>query len=257
MSSAPNPIAAAWSMLRARRLPHPAPRGEAHVDHDEFRPVLDRLTGSGISGLLGQDDTLTAYRVRLETVDPDSLTRSGALAYWLNLYNAGALHLATRALSADASTVLRVPGGFTLPWTTVAGRKLSLDDIEHGLIRRFGDPRIHAALVCGSASCPTLRHEPFTAEGLDSQLDDQMRSFLAAGGAVRSSDGIALSRVFKWYGGDLVRPHRMPTLIPARSQQVLAAIVGWLEPDLAAWIERDRPSVSFQTYDWSLGCSIG
>ena len=83
------------------------------------------------------------------------------LAFWLNLYNAGALALAADTLSAGENTVLRIPGAFDAPWAMVGGESLSLNDIEHGKIRRFGDPRIHAALVCGSASCPTLRYEPF------------------------------------------------------------------------------------------------
>ena len=53
------------------------------------------------------------------------------------------------------------PGAFDAPWAMVGGESLSLNDIEHGKIRRFRDPRIHAALVCGSVSCPTLRYEPF------------------------------------------------------------------------------------------------
>jgi hypothetical protein len=57
-------------------------------------------------------------------------------------------------------SVLRMPGAFSAPFVTVAGERLSLDAIEHAKIRRFADPRIHAALVCGSVSCPTLRPPP-------------------------------------------------------------------------------------------------
>ena len=117
----------------------------------------------------------------------------------------------------NADSALRVPGAFNVSWVTVGRESLTLTDIEHGKIRRFGDPRIHAALVCGSVSCPTLRHQPYQGD-IDEQLDDQMRSFLAIGGAVvdRDNGTLRLSRVLLWYGRDLVAPRRMPTLLPAR-----------------------------------------
>ena len=193
----------------------------------------------------------------MERVDPDTLSRDGALAFWLNLYNAGALALAADALENGETTVLRIPGAFDTPWVTIAGEPLSLNDIEHGKIRRFGDPRIHAALVCGSASCPTLRYEPF-GDDVGAQLDDQMRSFLAAGGAGvdRDTGTLQLSRIFLWYGGDFVRPRRMPTWLPARRRDLTRAVARWLPPDDADWALASHPTIEFADYDWGLACSI-
>lgn len=193
----------------------------------------------------------------MEEVDPDTLSVDGALAFWLNLYNAGALSLAADALEAGEATVLRVPGAFDSPWAMVNGESLSLNDIEHGKIRRFRDPRVHAALVCGSVSCPTLRYEPFDGT-ISAQLDDQMQSFLAAGGALVDRDAgvLQLSRVFLWYGGDFVRPGRMPTWLPARRRDISRAIAGWLPADDAEWVVASTPDVAYATYDWGLACSI-
>jgi len=221
--------------------------------------VLAALRRGGASVLADHRGTLAAYRDELAAIDPDALTRNGALAYWINLYNAGALDLAAEASTRSESTVLRVPGGFRRAWAHVAGESLSLDAIEHGKIRRFKDPRIHGGLVCGSASCPTLRYEPFTAEELDEQLDDQMRSFLAGGGAVQDEAGsrLHLSRVFLWFGGDFTRPSRMPTLLPARKAVVADALGTWLAPEVDSWRLTNGPTVTFQPYDWSLSCTIG
>jgi hypothetical protein len=240
--------------MRVRR---PSPGGERTVKHDELGRVLDVLGSSGVPGLADERDRIYSYRSALESVDPDSLSRDEALAFWLNLYNAGALDIAAEAAAQMATTVLRVPGGFSRPWATVSGENLSLDDIEHGKIRRFRDPRIHGALVCGSASCPTLRSEPYRGDSLDDQLEDQMRSFLAGGGAVYegSTDRLLLSRVFLWYGADFARPSRMPTWIPARKRSVANAVLRWLEPDLHHRV--DKAGVAFQSYDWGLACSIG
>jgi hypothetical protein len=201
---------------------------------------------------------LGAYRDALSSIDPDQLTRQESLAYWINLYNAGALHRAGQAYSDDYESVLRVPGAFSAPWATVEGETMSLDDIEHGKIRRFGDPRIHGALVCGSVSCPTLRNEPFNGAILDKQLDDQMRTFLVRGGARidETANTLHLSRVLMWYGGDFARPHRMPTLRPARASSISMAMIPWLDPLDAAYVILEQPKVVFAPYDWGLGCSV-
>lgn len=253
----PNPLAALWSMLRARLLRKPKPRGAGGADLSGLDPILTAVERSGLAALPEQGDALDGYIRRLADIDPDGLSRSGALAYWLNLYNAGALDLARRAHQREAETVLRIPGAFGEPFVEVAGEQLSLDGIEHGKVRRFGDPRVHTALVCGSASCPTLRHESYRAEGLDRQLDAQTRSFLAAGGVVRAEDVVLLSRVFLWYGGDWSRPDRMPTLLPARKSRIVDALSPWLGHDTRAWIADASPSIGFQPYDWSLACSVG
>ncbi len=260
----PNPIGVAFSVLRSllsRRKPRPHGDGAAvEPDTTALADVLTQLAERGVAGLPGMRDVIASFRHHAESIDPDALNRDAALAYWLNLYNAGALDLAARAAADGDLTVLRVPGAFTSPWTEVAGESLSLTDIEHAKIRRFGDPRIHGALVCGSASCPTLRYEPYTGMSLDEQLDDQLRSFLAAGGAVVTDSGsnvtVRLSRVLLWYGNDFVRPQRMPVFLPASKPAITRAVRRWLPPGAIEALDAGA-RVEFQPYDWSLACSIG
>jgi hypothetical protein len=223
-----------------------------------LRPVLEAVRAGGVPALDGVLQELAVYLGGLADIEPEQLEPDHALAFWINLYNAGALHRAGQAYSQVLESVLRVPGAFSAPWATVEGETMSLDDIEHGKIRRFGDPRIHGALVCGSVSCPTLRSEPFTGALLDKQLDDQMRQFLAGGGARldKASNTLHLTKVLKWYGGDFVRPRRMPTLRPAGARSLSMAIVPWLDPLDAAFVIVEQPSVVFAPYDWGLGCSV-
>ena len=256
-SESPNPVVVGISVLRAMRVSNPAPSGHGVVSHDGLAPILDVLKTSGVPGIAERRDQIRAYRESLETVDPDSMDRAEALAFWLNLYNAGALDVAAETAGAAETTVLRIPGAFRRDWAAIAGETLSLDDIEHGKIRRFRDPRIHGALVCGSASCPTLRYEPYDGGGLNDQLETQMRSFLAGGGAVydAAANRLQLSRIFLWYGADFVRPQRMPTWLPVSKKRVAGAIVGWLDVDTPGAI--NSASVEFQSYDWGLSCTIG
>lgn len=253
----PNPLAVGISVLRALRTRKPRWSGTAvSPGNGGLGSILDQVHRRGVPALPGLLDELDEFTIEQSQVKPSELTHDGGLAYWLNLYNAGALTLAGEASATGEQSVLRLPGAFTRPFVTVGGESLSLNDIEHGKIRRFKDPRIHAALVCGSASCPTLRYEPYEGEGLNDQLDDQTRSFMAAGGASVEGDRLLLSRVFLWYGGDFVRPRRMPTFLPATSRQIGNAIAPWLSDDQQRWLESGRRRVGFQPYDWSLACSV-
>lgn len=249
----PNPISVAWGIANVLlTIRKPRPTGDAGLDHTPLQPVLDALNERGIPGIQDHRERLEVYISTLTLVDPDRLMRDSALAYWLNLYNAGAMLLAANALKHGESSVLRIPGGFRRPIVGVAGEELSLDAIEHAKIRRFRDPRIHGALVCGSLSCPSLRPSPYTGRSLDAQLDDQMRSFMAGGGAVAGAGSIRLSRIFLWYGGDFVNPESMPTFLPVSKKKTLAAVSGWLPSPLAG-----ETNVEFQPYDWGLACNVG
>jgi len=227
------------------------------MPHAALAPVLDKVRAEGIGILPDLAEDLASYRHHLAAADPDALSPDEALAYWLNLYNAGTLELVAGARRAGVATVLRVPGAYDKPIVTVAGEALSLDNIEHGKVRRLGDPRIHAALVCGTASCPTLRFEPFTGDRVRDQLEDQMRRWLDAGAAFREGDRLMLSRVLLWYGSDFVRPQRMPTIRPAGRAAVRAAVSRWLPAELKEWTETVKPQLGFLPYDYTLACSIG
>jgi hypothetical protein len=88
----------------------------------------------------------------------------------------------------------------------VGGREVSLDEVEHRILRPMGEPRIHFAIVCASTSCPSLRREPFRPDRLDAQLDAQTRAFLAdprKGLALdRGERRVRLSKIFDWFAGD-------------------------------------------------------
>ena len=249
----PNPFQVLISVVKSlQQTKPPSPSGDKQFNHEMFGSVLTALASDGLPGVAARKEELGFYLESLANAEPDTLTRDEALAFWINLYNAGAISLAVDALHDGQSSVLRIPGGFSRSLVEVADETLSLDAIEHAKIRRFGDPRIHGALVCGSLSCPTLRAEPYDGIDLDSQLDDQMKSFLSGGGAVAAVDGfVELSRVFKWFGSDFVRPHRMPTFVPAARKSTLRALGPWIASELDG-----RQQVRYQTYDWGLACSV-
>lgn len=259
MSTSPNHVTVAWSVWRSlRSVRAPQPAGSGGWNHDQLVEPLQRLQIEGPGALPGLADSIGEYLTATDGADPDRLARDEALALWINLYNAGALIIAGEARRAGQDSVLRLPGGFGRPFVTIAGEDLSLDAIEHAKLRRFGDPRVHAALVCGSVSCPTLRPEPYCGADLSAQLDNQMRRLVADGAVMvdRSAGRVGLSRIFLWYGADFVRPDRMPSFLPVGRRQVLTALLPWMEPEEAAWIQANPSRVYFQDYDWGLACTV-
>jgi hypothetical protein len=245
-----NPIGAAWNIWRAmRRTRPPRPAGAGVLDHSAFRPVLQAVEEGGVRAIDDTASQLEEYLAYLGRQSPDRLTTQHSLAFWVNLYNGHALSLAARAHRQGRPSVLAVADAFDGTVVAIDGEDLSLDAIEHGKIRRFGDARIHGALVCGSVSCPTLRFEPFAGESIDDQLDDQLMSFLGGGGATLTDGVLRLSRVFYWYSGDFVRGP--PTWLPASKRAVVESITPWLPQGWAA-----ASDIGYMGYDWGLACEV-
>lgn len=139
-------------------------------------------------------------------IDVSALDRQAAKAFWINAYN-----LLTVDLIVENPEVRSIKDLGTLlqsPWKAhswqIAGKAYTLDEIEHGILRKMHDPRIHMAIVCASLSCPDLRNEVYAPEKLDAQLNDQTRKFLAnpTKGLKAGSSGVTLSPIFKWFAED-------------------------------------------------------
>ncbi len=247
------------SLWRANRSRPPGPTGSGTFDHESLAPILDLVARSGIAGASSLREELADYRRSLGIVDPDQLNRDEALAFWINLYNAEVLAAAVVAREEGLDSLLRIPDAFDRRRCTIAGEALSLDDIEHGKIRRFGDPRIHAALVCGSVSCPSLPAEPMRGVDLHDLLDAATTSFLAEGGTVADPDAgeLRLSRIFMWYGADFVYPNTMPRWRPMARRSIALSLRRWMSDEEVRWLESERPRIHFLPYYWTLACRVG
>src|SRR5215470_4540832 len=161
---------------------------------------------------------LAARRERLDAavrllgaVGPDNAadrfpTAEHRLAYWLNAYNAFTLH----AIMAEypISSVWKTRDGqfFQRRRHLAGGRAVSLDDIEHEILRgEFAEPRIHFAINCGSNGCPALRPAAYVGEGLADTLRTATRQFLDNPWNCRidhATRRIFVSRLFKMYAED-------------------------------------------------------
>ncbi|MDH4229752.1 MAG: DUF547 domain-containing protein [Nitrospirota bacterium] len=197
---------AGWAVPALAALPDLAPLDRLlhrHVRAGEIHGVaLNRVDYAA----WGADSDHAAALAALENFDAGKLaSHQEQLAFWINAYNLLAIQVVIEHRTQGS---IRDAGGlFTPVWKIpagrVGGREVTLDQIEHRILRPMGDPRIHMAIVCASVSCPDLRPEIYVPEQLEQQLDDQAQTFLANPKKGVVGDGnVRLSRIFDWFEDD-------------------------------------------------------
>ncbi|MEC4680730.1 MAG: DUF547 domain-containing protein [Nitrospirota bacterium] len=197
---------------------------------------------------LGKDQAYTKLIKDLENVSLSSLkTREDKLTFWINVYN---IMAAKMVLDHYPVKSIKDAGSFfTAVWEkevgVVAGKMRTLNEIEHEILRKMGEPRIHVAIVCASVSCPDLRLEAYAADKLDSQLDDQLTLFLVnaeKGLRVDTEKGrVYLSSIFKWFKEDF------------ESKGGVRKYLAPYAPETAkASLKNNKLRVYYLDYDWEL-----
>ena len=158
---------------------------------------------------LKQDPDFYRIATMLKSYDPTSLDHKNKEAFYINSYNYFAVKLVIENWPVQS---IQDIGIFFWPvWRHTAGyingRKVTLNQIEHEILRPMGDPRIHFAINCASLSCPDLRNEAYDARQLDTQLDDQSRRFMnnPGKGAQSHDSKIWISAIFDWFEEDFVK----------------------------------------------------
>jgi hypothetical protein len=197
---------------------------------------------------------LAAYLAQLQAVSPEayaSWSEPEKLAFWINAYNAYTVQLVLDSWPLKSiRDIGLLPGApfrrHFIPLQRLRGAWLSLNDIEHGILRKeFREPRIHFAIVCASKSCPELRNEAYRGHDLDRQLDEAARRFLSDPRKNRfapSEGKVYLSRIFQWFQADFV----------AAAPTVLAYVAKFAAPEMGEFLRAGRAEVEYLDYDWSI-----
>lgn len=231
--------------------PHPDASG---VDHALWDYLLKSYVSEGLVDYdaMGRDYLFRTYIRQLAECNPDALTEEPErLALLINAYNAFVIHGVITHKIGD--TVMNFKSQdlefFDVPEHVLAGRTMSLNHIEHELIRKFfREPRVHVALVCAARSCPAIRAEAYTGPRLDAQLADQ--SYLFANDtryvSIDPDNGtLRLSPILKWYGDDWDDEGGYLQWLLLRTEQ----------PEVRTAIESmlaSEPLIQWSEYDWSL-----
>jgi hypothetical protein len=241
------------------------PRWEAHdpeasatIDHGAWGGFLERNLVRGEDGVnriaygavTGEDRALLgAYLERLAAVPISTFARPEQMAYWINLYNALTVRVVPEHHQVASIRDIRIsPGWFSVgPWgkalVTVEGEALSLDDIEHRILRPiWRDPRIHYAVNCAAVGCPNLQPEPFEAGRLDEQLSAAGTEFVNGGRALWiEGRSLRVSSIYHWFREDFGSDDRA----------VIAHLRSFAHPELAARLE-GITRIAGHRYDWRL-----
>ena len=191
------------------------------------------------------------------------------IAFWLNAYNGLTLQAIIDRYPIKSSflksriypknSIRQIPGVWDKLKFTVMGQRVTLNHIEHKILRvKFNEPRIHMALVCAAVGCPPLRNEPYVGARLGEQLDDQARDFLASREKFRVDRGkrtVYVSRIFKWFGKDFIKTYAPARTLGGQSRAnsaVLNFLAGYLDETAQSYLRRGDLKVRYLDYDWSL-----
>lgn len=214
------------------------------IDHAPFDALLRQHVRNGDVDYRGFQDSAAFKAYLAALAAPARLeTRAERLAYHINAYNAFAIQGILDGLSP--SSLLGRVRYFRLREWPLDGRRITLQGLEHEVLRPMGEPRIHFAIACASKSCPPLRQEAYVSAKLDTQLDDQARLFINDPFRNRydkASRIAELSEIFRWFGEDFRGAGSVQKYI---SRHVADA-------DVAAALARDAYLVEWITYDWTL-----
>jgi hypothetical protein len=196
--------------------------------------------------------------------DERAWTRDQRLSFWINAYNLFTLraivdHYPIRSAlftMQPRNSIRQIDGVWTALTWKAAGRALTLDDIEHKILRpEFKEPRVHFAVNCASVGCPPLGGEPYRPATLEAQLDAAARRYLASDRGLRiEGNTLRVTRILEWYGEDFVARFAPDAAgKPDRIERAIRGVVLRFGPAAAADLAgKPTTRVRFLEYDWSL-----
>lgn len=179
---------------------------------------------------------LDAYIEALQFhVPPAEAPKNQQMAFWINAYNALTVQLILQNYPLNSIRDLY------RPWKRkvfqAREQSYSLGDIEHRILRKMGDPRIHFAINCASASCPQLSREVYSSRRLDDQLQQAGIRFLNDPTKNEvTGNRWKLSKIFLWFSGDFGGKKGKVEHIRA----------------LLELPEGNTPQLGYKKYDWRL-----
>ena len=191
-------------------------------------------------------DGLNRFIASLEKADLGALSGNEKKALLINAYNACMIWMVLKHYPIEGVFDIKLKP-FKHKVFNLGGETISLDYIEHDVLRKMGDPRIHFAIVCASIGCPDLMPEAYQADRLDEQLDEAARRYFSQKKGLQvlsDPPRVKLSMLFDWFGGDFGRNkveklHFIAAYAPEKWQQLLTN-------------KAKKMNIKYIEYDWAL-----
>ena len=234
------------------------PAATRSIDHgawDRFLKTYVLASGDGINRVAygrvsGSDGLgLKRYIAGLAAEPVSRLSRAEQLPFWINLYNALTVKLVLDHYPVKSIRDIDISPGWLArgPWNKklieIEGEKISLNDIEHRILRPiWRDPRIHYAVNCAAIGCPNLRTDAFTARNAEGLLSEAAVDYVNHPRGARIEDGeLVVSSIYVWFqedfGGD--------------DEGVIAHLARYARAELKAGLAKAQKIGDF-AYDWAL-----
>ncbi len=235
------------------------PTSSKTIDHalwDSFlRKYVVTSHPSGINrmryGAVTTDDrkALKRYVDSMQTLSISRYNRHEQKAYWINLYNAVTVHVILSHYPVQSIREINIsPGWFSRgPWgaklLTIEGEKVSLDDIEHRILRPiWKDNRVHYSVNCASIGCPNLLPLSYTGQNLELLLDRGAREYVNhSQGAAFINGELQVSSIYIWFQEDF----------GGSTEGVLTHLRQYASGSLAETLQSYRGDLEHD-YDWHL-----
>lgn len=175
-------------------------------NHEAFNTLLMvNVSESGVvnyKGFVQNKKLLEDYISSLgESLPTETWMKEDKLAYWMNAYNAMTIDLIVRNYPIKSIKDLKKPWNQSL-WK-LGEKWYNLNEIEHQILRKMNEPRIHFGINCASFSCPPLLNEAFNASEVDAQLDKVAIRFINDPQRnIISEMSVQISEIFSWFAKD-------------------------------------------------------
>jgi len=230
----------------------------ATIDHSAWQSLLDRyLDANHPSGVNRFDYAnlkanaadkrqFKGYLKSLMKLDPRTYSKAEQKAYWINLYNALTVHLIVNRYPVKSIKKIGWFGPWDKKLVTIKGQKLTLNNIEHGILRPiWRDNRIHYAVNCASLGCPNLASKAYTAANTEKLLEAGAKAYVNHQRAVQFKNGkLLVSSIYHWYKVDFGGSDR----------SLVKHLLKYADGDLAKRLRAYQGRIDHD-YDWRLNKS--
>lgn len=211
-----------------------------NFDHSVFNDLLQtNISSEGETNYKGFIKNRTSFKSYLtalsENMPQDNWTKEDKLAYWMNVYNAFTIKLIID--NYPTKSIKDIKNAWDTRFFKLGKKWYNLSDIEHKILRKMNDPRIHFGINCASFSCPPLLNKAFTAANVNTELEFLAHQFINDKSRNTISEhSIQLSKIFQWYAKDFKSEGTLIDYLNKYSDITI----------------NPKAKKSYRTYDWSL-----
>lgn len=210
------------------------------MNHAKWNALLQKnVSKSGhvnYKGFQKDSNQLQAYLSELSAnVPTKSWSKNATLAYWINAYNAYTVKLILDNYPTKSIKDINDPWG--KKFFSLGDKKYSLEEIEHEILRKMEEPRIHFAINCASFSCPNLLNEAYSETKLEQQLTASAKNFINDKTKnTITANKIEISKIFDWFAGDFKKK---------------GSVIDFLNQYSTVKISK-KAKINYKEYNWSL-----